>query len=149
MASVRAVRLAFITLTAFLPGMFSAPPDLYMHIRVTLPTYEMAKAFANGLKNAGYRSKEINLYHRSVALTFAKSVPPCGALQKLQIRFVQFFNRMFCRTFLFLTKPFRLRADRILYLYYRLPFAFRGMLRLKQDKKRRNLQTKKGARFPI
>ena len=124
-------------LTAFLPGMFSAPPDLYMHIRVTLPTCEMAEAFAAGLKNAGYCSKEISLCHRSVTFTFSKSVQPCGVLRKLWIRIVQFFNRMFCGVFLFLTKPFCLRADRILYLYYCLPHAFRNMLRLKPDKKRR------------
>lgn len=133
-------------LTAFLPGLFSAPTDLCMHISVTLPSHEMAEVFVDGLLKAGYNFREICLCHRNVTFTFANITPPCGIFRKLWRLLVQFFNRMWCRVFLFLTRPFCLRVDRILYLYYFLPFAFRNMLHLKKDKKRRTKQTEKGAR---
>lgn len=114
-------------LTAFLPGLFSAPSDLFMHICITLESREMAEAFVNGLINAGYCPKEICLCRSTVTFTFADKVSAhqAGSFQRFQIRFVQFFNRLWCRIFLLATKPFRLRVDRILYLYYFMPFAFR------------------------
>lgn len=131
-------------LTAFLPGCFSHPADLYMHICVTLHSSEMAEAFAKGLVRAGYHPKEICLCGKNVTFTFANSMKPCGFFRKLRYCFVQFFNRLWCKIFRLVTRPFCKIGDRILYLYYFLPPAFRKMLRLKKDKKTR---MRKGCRL--
>lgn len=123
-------------LTAFLPGLFSAPSDLFMHICITLQSREMAEAFVNGLINAGYHYKEIRLCHNTVTFNFASTALSYSSIfQKFKIRLAQFSNQVWCRIFMSLTRPFRLRGDRILYLYYLLPFAFRRMLRVRKKQK--------------
>lgn len=129
-------------LTAFLPGYFSYPADLCMHISVTLHSHEMAEAFAQGLIRAGYCPDEICLCGRTVSFVFAGSVKVCGFFRKLKNCIAQFFNRFWCKIFRFVTRPFCRIGDRILYLYYFLPAAFRKMLRIKKDRKTR---VKKGA----
>lgn len=124
-------------LTAFKTGCFSWPGELSMQISLTLHCPEMAKAFAEGLQKAGYCSSEISICGSTVTFFFDK--PPCGCchnlFQRLQIRIAQFFNRFWCRVYLFVTRPFCLSVDRILYLYYYLPFAFRKTLRIRRYKK--------------
>ena len=129
-------------LTAFLPGCFSHPADLYMHISVTLHSHEMAEAFAAGLVRAGYRQKEIGLCNKTVTFTFAESVKPCSFFGKLKYILIQSVNKLCCQIFRHITRPFCKAGDRILYLYYFLPPAFRKTLRIKKDKKTR---VKKGA----
>ena len=57
---------------------------------------------------------------------------------RLQRRWAQFSNRFWCRIYLRLTKPFCMSVDKVLYLYFYLPFAFRRLLRIRRfrgDKK--------------
>lgn len=129
-------------LTAFLPGCFSHPADLYMHISVTLHSHEMAEAFADGLILAGYRPNEICLCNKTVTFTLAGTIKPCGFFRRLKYGFIQFFNKLGCKIFRLVTRPFCKVGDRILYLYYFLPPAFRKMMRMGKDKKTR---VKKGA----
>lgn len=125
-------------LTAFRMGCFSRPADLSLRVSVTLQSPEMAEAFLRGLLNAGYNRAEIQLCRCTVTFTFAHvkhPQKPCW-LRRFWIRIVQWSNRLWCKVYLRITRPFHLSVDRILYLYYYLPFAFRKMLRLKRFKKR-------------
>lgn len=132
-------------LTAFLPGYFSYPSDLTLYASVTLQSCEMAKAFANGLVRAGYRNDEIRLCGSTVSFTFSKSAPICGRLRRLRIRIVQWINRLWCKIYRFITRPFKLTIDRLLYLYYYLPFIFRRIFRaIKHCEKRRKKCITKG-----
>ena len=49
--------------------------------------------------------------------------------RKLRICWAQFCNRLCCRLYRFVTRPFHCTLDKILYLYYLLPFFLRRMLR--------------------
>lgn len=120
-------------LTAFVPGRYCKPSDLSLRASVTLHSPEMAKAFAAGLQKAGYRSSEICSCRNTITFTFADSAQCGSRLHRLRIRIIQWCNRLGCRIYLSVTKPFSLSADRLLYLYYYLPFAFRRILRRKNN----------------
>lgn len=125
-------------LTAFRMGCFSNPADLRLQASVTFPTHEMAEAFLRGLLNAGYNRAEIQLRGCTVSFTFAnaESEQRRGWFLRLWVRISQWANCTWCKIYLRITRPFHQTVDRILYLYYYLPFAFRKMLRLKRFKKR-------------
>lgn len=124
-------------LAAFRMGCFSMPAGLIMHASVTFPDDGMAEAFAEGLHEAGYAYGEIHLCCRTAAFVFSASAPICGIFKRIRIRAAQWCNRLWCRIYLFVTRPFCLSVDRILYLYYYLPFAFRRMFRIRKYKKHR------------
>lgn len=122
-------------LTAFSMGCFSRPSDLTMKASITLHNEDMADAFVCGLIKAGYDPKNIRVCCSTVSFTFAGSQPVCGIFKRLRIRIAQCMNRFWCKVYLFVTRPFQLSIDRILYLYYYLPFAFRKMLHIRKYKK--------------
>lgn len=122
-------------LTAFSVGRFSNPQDLYMRASVTFPHHEMAEAFAEGLVRSGYCPDDIGICHHTVTFSFARSFVRNGCLRRLHIFLAQCANRFWCKVYLSVTRPFCLSLDKILYLYYYLPFIFRKTLRIKKYKK--------------
>lgn len=122
-------------LTAFKMGYFSQPSDLSMRASIDFPSAEMARAFVSGLQSAGYSPEDICYCCNTVTFSFDQSIPNGGALRNLRIRIHQWINCFWCRVYLFVTRPFTLSIDRILYLYSYLPFAFRKMLRIRRYKK--------------
>lgn len=122
-------------LTAFSVGRFSAPADLYMRASITFPNRELTQAFLEGLINTGYDEEGIHVCCNTIAFAFTESIMPRNCLQKLHVKFAQAMNRFWCRVYLFITRPFCLSMDKILYLYYYLPFIFRRMLRIRKYKK--------------
>jgi len=123
-------------LTAFKMGCFSNPAGLSLCARISFHSSDMARAFADGLVRAGYDCENICICRNTVSFIFSDSVRPGSFLKRLRIRLVQCINHLWCRIYLFITRPFCLSIDRILYLYYFLPFAFRRMLRLKRYKRK-------------
>lgn len=130
-------------LTAFLTGCFSEPSDLSMDIRITFPNCQMLSAFTDGIKNAGYPSEQLRLCGLSVSFPFDAPVANQSNCKKgFWCYFSQLKNKIFCKLYLWITKPFCETEDRILYLYYLLPFAFRKTLRLHRfRRKKRNRRT--------
>ena len=122
-------------LTAFSVGRFSNPQDLYMRASVTFPHHEMAEAFAEGLVRSGYCPDDIGICYHTVTFSFARSFVRNGCLRRLHIFLAQCANRFWCKIYLSVTRPFCLSLDKILYLYYYLPFIFRKTLRIKKYKK--------------
>lgn len=122
-------------LTAFAMGCFSDPSDLSLHALITFPSVEMAVAFACGLDKAGCKPEETCIRRNEVTFNFEKIPPKPGTAHRLQIHFIQRINHFWCRVYLSVTDPFCLSVDRLLYLYYYLPFAFRKMLRIRKYKK--------------
>lgn len=124
-------------LTAFLTGRFSNPSDLCMENSITFPNMEMLSAFIEGMYHAGYSPKDFQIYGLRLCFTFCE---PQNEEHTLYIRFwsrfSQWKNRIFCKIYLWITRPFCNTEDRILYLYYYLPFAFRKILRLHRFNKR-------------
>lgn len=123
-------------LTAFSMGRFSRPVELYMRSSITFPDALMAKAFIRGLINTGYCRDDIYLFCNTVTFSFSEGNFCCGCrcrfLRCIQIRIAQWINRFWCRIYLFITRPFCLSLDRILYLYYYLPISFRKMFRIRK-----------------
>lgn len=123
-------------LTAFSVGRFSNPADLYMYAGITFPDNAMAEAFAKALVNTGCCRNDICLCHNSVTFCFTKAFTKDNCLRRLRIHLVQGINRFLCKMYLFITRPFCLSSDKILYLYYSLPFVFRRILRIRRYKKK-------------
>lgn len=126
-------------LTSFIPGRFSRPEDLTLEVSLHFPDFEMRNAFINALHQDGYRIADINLsmYQIDVLFTFCTPARRRSRLSRLHRRLVQCKNHLFCQLYRFVTRPFTLTCDKILYLYYYLPFIFRRTLRLKRPRRRR------------
>lgn len=127
-------------LTIFSMGLFSRPKDLFMKIRINFPDIKMRNAFVEGLVAAGYDVDSIflSLCHADVSFEFSRPYLPCGFIRKLYCCLVQLINRFYCWLYRFVTRPFTCTRDRILYLYFYLPFAFRRMLRLRRMHRKRH-----------
>lgn len=121
-------------LTAFSMGCFLHPSALTMRASITLENDEMADAFTEGLIKAGFQSKDIRSCCHTVSFTFRESPKRYSLFKSFLRRTAQCMNHFWCRVYLWITRPFTLSADRLLYLYYYLPFAFRKMLRIRKYK---------------
>lgn len=124
-------------LTAFLVGCFSRPSDLSMEATICFPNREMLSAFLDGLKRAGYREDSICIKGLHVSFVFCQNITEkYNFITRFWRRFSQWKNRLFCKLYLWVTRPFCCTQDRVLYLYFYLPAAFRKLLRLRRFNKR-------------
>lgn len=115
-------------LTAFLPGHFSSPNALSLYTSVAFSSPAMAGAFLDALIGTGFHPCDITACGSTVSFTWKTSAPVGGFFARLRKKLVLYMNRIGCRLYLFITRPFCRTDDRILYLYFYLPFAFRKML---------------------
>lgn len=126
-------------LTGFKMGTYCEPEDLTMNISIAFPCEEMLDSFVCSLQNMGYCMCDYSICGSTIELRFTH--PHCYQPRltcRLRSRFSQWQNRIFCKLFIFITKPFTCTLDRLLYLYYYLPVCFRHMLTLKGNMKRRH-----------
>ena len=122
-------------LTAFNLGCFSEPAQLTLCASIEFPSAEMARTFLKGLYEAGYEPCDICCRCNVITFSFNRSTRNSGLFRRLKIRWVQRKNRFWCNIFLFITRPFTTSLDRVLYLYFHLPFAFRRILRIRRYKR--------------
>lgn len=116
-------------------GIFAYPQDLSLRISITFLDREMADSFADALIAKGYCPYDIELCSASVAFTFGiphSFQPRCK--RPFVTHMAQRVNRIYCRIFNKITRPFANCYEQILYLYFYLPFAFRRLLRMKRHK---------------
>ncbi len=143
-------------LTLFRMGCFSQPEALCVGVSINFPDYEMRDAFLDALADSGYDMNLTKVSCTRVCFVFcqcghhtcdhsARKGHTCKRCIFRQItcfftmlyrRFVQCVNRLFCLLYCFVTRPFNNTCDKLLYLYYYLPFAFRRMLRLKRFRRK-------------
>lgn len=124
-------------LTAFLPGCFSKPSELCLEASICFPNKQMCDAFCEGLCAAGYGMENICIHGLSVSLVFgAPETENSGLLTRFYRCLSQILNRMCCKLYMWVTRPFTRTDDKILYLYYSLPFIFRRLLRLRRFHRR-------------
>lgn len=134
-------------LTAFLPGRFSNPSDLSLTASICSPDDEMLDAFYGGLCRAGYNINDIAIQGNCISFVFHSSDDEeLSFLTRLRRCRSQCTNLIFCKLYLCITRPFVTTQDRILYLYYYLPAAFRKLLRLRRFHRR--LHRKNGSMPP-
>lgn len=125
-------------LTGFDVGKYSRPENLSMKVSILFPDVEMRRAFVDGLVALGYCPCDLCTCGRMVCFVFDKphsKQPRC--LFGWRKGWAQWKNRLFCRLFLLVTRPFCTTVDRILYLFYFLPPAFRHMLHFRKHKSQR------------
>lgn len=124
-------------LTAFLVGCFSKPSTLSMEASICFPNREMLLVFVDGLKRAGYCEDSICIKGLTVCFVFCHNrTVRYNLLTRFWRRFSQWKNKIFCKLYLWVTRPFYCTEDRVLYLYYYIPAAFRKLLRLRRFNKR-------------
>lgn len=123
-------------LTAFLVGSFSKPACLTMESCITFPGREMLAAFVDGLKRAGCSEDCMSVRGLTVCFVFHRDHKKYNFITRFWRRFSQWKNKCFCKLYLWVTRPFSCTEDRVLYLYFYLPAAFRKLLRLRRFHKR-------------
>lgn len=124
-------------LTSFDVGHFANPKELVTDNSIIFPNADMLHAFVNGLLNTGASADNISIHGLRVYFYFDKNPSEINTLYTRFWRSVsQWSNRSFCKLYLWFTKPFDTTEDRILYIYYFLPFVFRKILRLHRFDKR-------------
>lgn len=123
-------------LTGFDTGRWTPPSGLEMEVSITFPDAEMCSSFLRSLTKLGYKWQEICLWDTTVRFLFTapKSVPSGAGWRSA---YALWKNRIFCRFYQKITAPFCCTADRLLYLYYYLPFAFRKTICPHKFKKQR------------
>lgn len=118
-------------LTSFDVGIFTEPYELATDNSITFPNCEMLHAFVKGLLDAGVNPDNVSVCRSCVYFYFDKSPETTiNLFTRFWRRISQWNNKNFCKLYLWFTKPFSTTEDRILYLYYYLPFVFRKILRL-------------------
>lgn len=121
-------------LTIFSVGRFSNPKDLSLDISIRFPDFEMRNAFIDALYADKYNMDSLRLciYYTDVFLSFPPVSEEKHFLRRLLCRYIQWKNKLFCRLYCFVTRPFECTRDKLLYLYFYLPFAFRRLLQIKR-----------------
>lgn len=125
-------------LTGFRMGAYCEPEDLTLDISITFPDECMLRSFVDSLNRLSYNKCKIYICDLIVSLSF--SIPHCWqprSARRLSARFSQWKNRILCKLFIFITRPFTCTMDRILYLYFFLPVAFRRLLCFKRNRKQK------------
>ena len=133
-------------LTIFLPGCFSEPSELCLETSICFPDMQMCDAFYDALRKSGYTTKDISIEGHCLSFLFHTHKNNFGLLTRFHRRLSQCINRIFCRLYVWITRPFLCTEDRILFLYYYLPVAFRKLLRFRRFHRR--CHKKNGCRPP-
>lgn len=116
-------------LTGFRMGTFSQPSELRMMTTITFEDTAMAQAFFEGLQKSGRPRNRFRICGREVYVRMDLSAE-YPLLRRLHRTLVLIGNRIWCLLYCGITRPFTQTADRMLFLYYQVPFCFRRMLRL-------------------
>lgn len=122
--------------TGFLMGCFSQPEELTLKANITFDDFDMQEAFLQALEAQNYPWQAYSACYSTITLVFTapQHRQPCQRAP-LSCRFSQWKNKRFCKLFLWITRPFSNSADRLLYLYYFLPFAFRRTVQVCKPKR--------------
>lgn len=123
-------------LTGFCMGSFSSPEQLSLKASITFPNRTMLNAFVDELLKHAYCECDLDICGLTVTFHMKPVHLHKNCFQKFSIWFSQWKNKKFCQIFLFTTRPFCLTLDRLLYLYYFLPFAFRKAMYMRCYKKK-------------
>lgn len=115
-------------LAGFSIGTYAEPQELQMTVSITFPSREMMNAFTDSLRENTHCGDSLRTNGHTAIFYFEApaSRQPRQAF-KIRSAISQWKNRLLCKTYLRITRPFSRNDDRLLYLYYFLPFAFRKM----------------------
>lgn len=121
-------------LTIFKMGTFSKPQELFVNTSIRFRDYSMLNRFLDSfdetLPDTMYKINGLTVY-----FTFCKSRRTYSLFKRLVRRIALLSCRLYCKWFNSLTRAFTNSGDKLLYLYYYLPFVVRHMFRPKKAKK--------------
>ncbi len=131
-------------LTAFRVGSFCNPEALTMRVHLEFPDHEMLDAFVESMKRLAYNKCDLYVCDSSVSFMFGTphSRQP-RYFHRILAAFSLWQDRIFCKLFNFVTRPFSWTVDKILYLYFFLPPCFRHLFRFKKCRKQKRRKCKK------
>lgn len=113
-------------LTGFCIGKWSTPSNLEAEYTITFPDMEMCDSFLINLTALGYAWNELQLEGTTVRFTFSSpKTSDTSTSPEWWRKYVLWKNRLFCKIYQKFTSPFSCTVDKLLYLYYYLPYAFR------------------------
>lgn len=125
-------------LTGFRLGIFTPPERLRLKVSITFYDSKMANAFLASLSKLGYDHRNVDIVPQEeestkviVHFNRPKTKQPCS-LRPRRCAIAQFLNRLLIRIYVKITKPFQKTTDKVLYLYFFLPFAFRRLILLRK-----------------
>lgn len=135
-------------LTGFRVGKYCEPEDTAMRVSLCFHSQEMLYAFTESLLNMGYGKNELTVFDTAISFLYSRphTKQPHSA-HGLLAAWIQRKNRLVCKLFLSVTKPFSCTADRVLYLYFFLPIAFRHLLSGRRSRRQKFHGKKKGVRL--
>lgn len=121
-------------LTIFKMGTFAKPEDLFVNTSIRFKDHTMLNRFLDSfedtLPGTMYKLNGLTVY-----FTFCKSRRTYSLFKRLVRKLALFSCRIYCKWFNSVTRAFVNSGDKLLYLYYYLPFVVRHMLKPKKAKK--------------
>lgn len=122
-------------LTGFRMGTFSQPNELQLQASITFNCPEMMEAFLKSLFHQGYCKCDLNVWCQTVTIPLNSSGTTGYSQRRLLRRAIsQWKNRLFVLIYNWFTGPLENTTDRLLYLYFFLPYAFRRMIQPRKRK---------------
>ena len=120
-------------LTGFKVGLFTKPHRLFVNTAITFKDYSMMRSFLESFKatmpDTSYKTSGLTVY-----FTFYKSNRRYSFFKRAVRSIALLSCRAYCKLFNFVTKPFFKSGDKLLYLYYLLPFAAKRIFKVKHRK---------------
>ena len=120
-------------LTIFKMGVFSKPRQLFVDVSVRFKNYPMLHSFLDSfdavMPHTPYRTGGTTVY-----FTFSNSDRKYSLFRRFVRRSALTLCHFYCILFNFITRPFRNTGDKLLYLYYYLPFLIRLAIKPKNKK---------------
>lgn len=131
-------------LTGFCAGKYCEPEDLTVWFSITCKNQRMLSAFLESLLNTGYPLSGIMVCDLTVSFLFGRPQTHQPRLaHSLRTGLSQWKNKLSVRLFVRVAAPFSCTLDRLLYLYFFLPAAFRRMFLCRRNR-RQKFHKKKG-----
>lgn len=118
-------------LTIFNMGTFTRPEELFVNTSIRFKDYPMMRSFLESfVKTLPHTTYKVN--GLTVYFTFYQSDRKYSFFKRFVRRTALASCRLYTKWFNHLTRPFRGSGDKLLYLYYYLPFTVRLLLGTKK-----------------
>lgn len=112
-------------LTGFCIGTWHCPYHLKAEYTIVFPNMEMCNSFLKSLTELGYSWEELQIEENTVRFTLSAPKASDASSFAWRQRYALWKDRLFCKIYQKVTSPFSCTRDKLLYLYYYLPYAFR------------------------
>ena len=129
-------------LTIFKMGYFAKPKDLFVNTSITFKDYSMLYSFLDSFTKT-FPDTTYKINGTTIHFTFDKSTRKYFILKRLVRSMALLTCKLYCKLFNYVTRPFSKSGDKILYLYYYLPFAVRRLFRVKRRRNNKNKRKNK------